>query len=204
MSTTAFKAKGLISQAMTIESDIENINLDSIVNMGIGSSIENERNGGILQSDSIIIESLSFSKKKEKEKISPITPAPKKKVKENSSSSSYSPRRKHDSSAMSYLMPRDCQVDLDKDQIFKIGKDIHLSVVRTLENSRVKKNKSSVIGAQIQGKIEELQYKVRTLDGGSCNYKTDERNKHIVRKSLAEQSKEKKEEPKPLKDMTPY
>lgn len=141
--------------------------MDSIIDEDMEGSVEIQRNGGI-KPDSKLFDSLSFPIKKES------SPAQKKRKPRKVSSSSDSDRHKHDNSALSHMMPRDCQVDLDKDQIIKIGKDIHLAVIRTLENTRVKKTKASVLSTKIAGKIEELQYKVRTMDGGHCNYKTED------------------------------
>lgn len=139
-----FHAEEMTSLATATECERENLNLDSI-NDDMQSSQESIRIGGI-EPHSINLNNTSLP-------LEPFTPTKKKKmmVKDHhtSSSDSYSPRRKQDASGMSFLVPRDCQVDLDKDQIYKIGKDIYKSVVRTIESSHIKKSKASVINSKI-------------------------------------------------------
>ena len=57
---------------------------------------------------------------------------------------------------MSLINHGDCYVDLDKDQIYKIGKEIHKSTTRAMGKTHVKKSKASVINKNIQNKIDEL------------------------------------------------
>lgn len=92
----------------------------------------------------------------------------------SSSESSYSPKRAKNSS-MSVVLPKDVQVDLDKEQIYRIGKDIGKSAIRAMELGYLKKTKTGIISQKIQKKIDELQYKVRTVDGGSCMGKIEEK-----------------------------
>jgi hypothetical protein len=73
-----------------------------------------------------------------------------------------------------------------------------------MEIGHLKKTKNSVISTKIKKKIDELQYKVRTVDGGSCMGKIEEKKSFFVRKSLTEQSVDKKEPSTDPSEMTPY
>ena len=55
---------------------------------------------------------------------------------------------------MNFLIPRDCQVDLDRDHIYKIGKEVNKNVLFAMEQTN--KSKQYVISKQIRNKIGEL------------------------------------------------
>ena len=89
----------------------------------------------------------------------------------NSSNDSMSPKRKKESpnkkSVMGAFVPKDCAVDIDKDYIYSIGKDIFKNVASAQKQNKMK-TRANILSDKINDKMDELKFKLRTLDGGSC------------------------------------